>query len=411
MITICESIENIEKIIAATKIRQNEVYCLSSQCVMQKTDDGVLLYHTLTCALLLLDEHEAALLNALPGQIPEGLETLATGRFLVPVEADEPTYCEQLRRILAMTQKKEDAITSYTIFTTTDCNARCFYCFELGKSRIPMTDSTAKKIGEYITAHCKGKPVRLHWFGGEPLMGMNAIDIILAELKKNNISYSSIMTSNGYLFDEELVGKAKDEWKLKRIQITLDGTEEIYNRRKAYIYCEGSAYRRVLKNIGLLLDAGIHVQIRLNLDMNNQDELYKLVNELADTFGARENLSVYNYIIFEKTGENRSAEQRKELYQASAALTEHIRRCGLAKAEGVPRDFKLNCDMADNDACVTVTPEGRLGKCEHFSETEEMWGSIWSEEKDEAVIASWKERYPALPECKSCFCYPNWKTR
>ena len=162
-----------------------------------------------------------------------------------------------------------------------------------------------------------------------------------------------------------------------------------------------------MRNIGLLLDAGISVNIRLNLDMSNRENLHELVTELSKVFTSENRPTVYNCVMFEAPGENRSAEKRRELYQASADLTEHINRCGLGRQDGVPRYFKTNQCMADNDSSVTITPEGRLGKCEHFSETEEMFGNIWSEEKDNSVIEHWKEKFPALPECKTCFYYPR----
>ncbi len=407
METICKPIEAIEKIIEKAKIRQDADYRLSDQCVMQAVEEGVLLYHTLTCELLLLDSEEADMLKQFHGCVPEQMKDYALKRILVPADADEMTYCDQLRRIVSLSAPKEDAITSYTIFTTTDCNARCFYCYEMGRSRIPMSEETAKSAADYIAEHSKGKPVRLGWFGGEPLFNAAAIDTIVERLREKGVDYTSGMISNGYLFDKELVRKAKEDWKLQRIQITLDGTEEIYNRRKAYIYREGSAYQRVLRNIGLLLDAGVSVDIRLNLDMNNHDNLHELVTELSKIFVSENKPTVYNCIIFEELQVNRSAEKRRELYQASAALTEYINRCGLGRQDGVPRYFRTNQCMADNDSTATITPEGRLGKCEHFSEKEEMFGDIRSEEMDSSVIEHWKERTPTVPECKNCFYYPR----
>ena len=58
MLTICKPIEAIGKIIEKTKIRQDADYRLSDQCVMQTVEEGVLLYHTLTCELVLLDSEE-----------------------------------------------------------------------------------------------------------------------------------------------------------------------------------------------------------------------------------------------------------------------------------------------------------------------------------------------------------------
>lgn len=406
MVNICKPIDAIRTIIEKAKIRQDIDYRLSDQCVMQAVEEGVLLYHTLTCELLLLEAKEADMLKRFRGHVSEQLKDYALKRILVPVDADEKTYCDQLRHIVALSTPQDDAITIYTIFTTTDCNARCFYCFEMGTRRIPMSETTAKSTADYIAAHCNGKPVRLCWFGGEPLFNSAAIDTIVERLREKGVEYFSYMISNGYLFDEELVKKAKNEWNLRRIQITLDGTEEVYNRRKAYIYREGSAYQRVMRNIGLLLDAGIVVIVRLNLDMNNQENLHELITELSKRFASENRLEVYIGIIFESLEKNRSTEERGELYKLAAALTDHINQCGLGSPDCVPRYLRINQCMADNDCSVTITPEGRLGRCEHFSDTEGVFGDIWSDKKDSSVIEQWKERIPTIPACKTCFYYP-----
>lgn len=61
----------------------------------------------------------------------------------VPQEMDDQKYADHVRFIRRTMQKKPEHITNYVIFTTTDCNARCFYCYELGRSRIPMSVETA----------------------------------------------------------------------------------------------------------------------------------------------------------------------------------------------------------------------------------------------------------------------------
>ena len=196
---------------------------------------------------------------------PDNLPELRDGWFRVPQKMDDMKYADQVRFIRRTMWKEPEHITSYTIFTTTDCNARCFYCYELGRSRIPMSDETAHKAAAYIAAHCGGEKVHLHWFGGEPLFNKQVIDIICTDLAEKGIVYESMIISNGYLFDGATVEQAVSHWKLKSVQITLDGTEEIYNRSKAFIYTDGkSPYQVVLANIQRLLDAGVSVHIRLN---------------------------------------------------------------------------------------------------------------------------------------------------
>lgn len=62
--------------------------------------------------------------------------------------------------------------------------------------------------------------------------------------------------------------------------------------------------------------------------------------------------------------------------------------------------------MADSGKAVTILPGGEIGLCEHYSESEFI-GHIGREGFDQAVVNSWKERIPEIPECAECFYYPD----
>ena len=256
------------------------------------TEDGLLLHNLLTRELVHLTPEEAEhMLDS--AQLQERW-------FVVPQDTNERELADLVRWVLEVRQPKKEHLTSYTIFPTTDCNARCFYCYEMGRSRIPMSMETAEKVVRYIKRHCGGEKVKLLWFGGEPLFNRDVIDTICNGLRREGVEFHSTMISNGYLFDEESVRKAVENWNLKRVQISLDGTEAVYNRSKAYIYREGSPYQVVLSNMERLLDATIRISVRLNADLYNVDNLMELVEELSRRFRGREGLSVYAHVLFEK---------------------------------------------------------------------------------------------------------------
>ena len=65
---------------------------------------------------------------------------------------------------------------------------------------------------------------------------------------------------------------------LSNVQITLDGTEETYNKTKRFIYKDDpSPFKTVIYNIHNLLFNNISVTIRLNVDNNNADDIEKLL--------------------------------------------------------------------------------------------------------------------------------------
>lgn len=373
-------------------------------CVEEPTEDGHLLFNFLTHELLLLSEEE--------WQSRFENDYLQKHWFVVPEACKDREYADLVRWVLKNKQKKNRPITGYTVFTTTDCNARCFYCFELGRSRIPMSEETAHKVAGYIADHCGGEKVSISWFGGEPLYNKPAIDIITAGLREKGIEFTSRAISNGYLFDKDTVQNAVENWNLKRVQITLDGTETVYNKVKAYIYKQGSPYETVMENIGHLLDAGVQVVIRLNMDMHNAENLLELVEELGHRFENKSGLLVYAHHLFkgnEPMAEIHTEAEWAERDAAMCRLNEKIDQLGLAASRGISRKPKLNYCMADSGTAVTILPDGNIGLCEHFSE-DEFIGHIDREGFDKAVVNSWKERIPEIPECETCFYYPSCMT-
>ncbi len=388
------------------RFREGEPYRLMNFVVKQPVEEGLLLYNVLTRAVVLLTPEEARTMEEDAAAIPE----LIAKWFTVPLSFDDRNLAREVRAVGKMLEKRPKGITGYTILTTTDCNARCFYCYEKGRRRIPMTDRTAQKVADFILRNNPGGKVRLRWFGGEPLYNKRAISLICGLLRDAKADYQSSMVSNGYLFDNETIAEAVGLWNLKKVQITLDGTEEVYNRSKAFIYAEGSPYRRVLENIHRLLQAGIRVNVRLNIDRHNADDLFDLADILIAKYGGNELFTVYSHSLFE-TGVAESAvshtdAQRKELFETRMRLQEKLKRGDVAVDHKLPDKLKLHRCMADSDANILILPDGHLGKCEHFSD--DHWvGDLDSAERDESVLEEFKRLREEIDACADCPLYPD----
>ncbi len=382
-------------------IKQDEKNRMLQYCVEERTEDGVLLYNLLTKELVLLDEEEYS-------RVLE-IDYLKQHWFVVPEMTKEKELSDLIKWMMSVQQKKTKEITNYTIFTTTDCNARCFYCFELGGSRIPMSNETALKVVDYIKAHSGSERVKISWFGGEPLYNHEVIDTICDGLRRNGIEFKSDMLSNGYLFDDEMVRKAVHDWNLKKVQISLDGTEAVYNKIKAYIYREKNAYQVVLENIGRLLDASIPVHIRLNMDLYNAEDLLSLVDELGERFSKRRGISIYAHHLFnynEPSAYLHNEEEWNKRDEAMCRLNERIAEYGLTVKRRLGSKVKLNACKADHETAITILPDGTIGKCDERYGEGETVGHIDCEGFDQKVIESWKETVSEIPECETCFYYP-----
>ena len=395
MKTIIPTTSLIERIIGPQKHAEGQRYRLMTYVVQQPVDDGVLLYNTLTCSLVLLTPDEAADITA--------QQELIDRWFLVPQEHDDRKACREIRQMAALLKSADQSITQYTILTTTGCNARCFYCFEKGMKRVTMTAETASKVVRYIVAHRGNEQVWLLWFGGEPLVNAKVIDQICTELREQGVPFRSRVISNGYLFDADMVQHAKDLWQLRSVQITLDGTEQTYNRVKAYVHQGVNAFERVLQNIAMLTAAGIDVRIRLNVDKHNIGEMADLVELLHQRFGTNEHLSIYSIDLY---GE-RSPENNAELFEQKRKLDQQIAAyaCGRNK-QRLQKDIVPYFCSVDDDGKVVIAPDGHLSGCQHFIGSK-VFGHIDRKERNEAILRKFKERFDDSEDCATCFYYPR----
>lgn len=396
--------------IGKQKISQKAEYRSFTYTMHKQTNDGLLIYNNLTNELILLDESEQRAI-ADKNINSHVFRELIEKWYFVPNENNDVELCNQvnsLMRILFEANSINKSITQYTILTTTDCNARCFYCYEAGRKKIYMSDKTAEDVAEFIKKSSNGESVTFRWFGGEPLYNSAVIDIICSKLKGWGIEYQSSMVTNGYLFDEDTVKKAKENWNLRQVQITLDGTEEVYNRCKAFIYKEDSPYKRVINNIKLLLDADINVKIRMNADEHNLTDLYDLVKILEEKFGGYKNFALYSHLIFEGTGNNRerSDQKKKEIFEKHNDFLQYIISKGLAAKATLHNYLRYQQCMADNPSATVILPDGKLGRCEHFSDNE-FSGSIYSEDKDYDVINRFKKMRKLEGKCDTCPVRPS----
>ena len=405
MQTIVEMTEFSKGILGEQKIDYNKEYRQLNFNMIVDIDDNLLAYNNLTKKLCILSFDEANELNSKKIIPNKKNEDLIKNWFLVPVDFDECKLSEQLFG-LYKNYARSDIINSFVILTTTDCNARCYYCYELGVTRNFMSKQTAEDVADYIIKVRKGQDVTIKWFGGEPLYNEEVIDIISNRLKSKNIKYSSTITSNGYLFCDENILKATNDWNVKNVQITLDGTEDVYNRIKNFIYKDDkSPFKKVINNVRKLLDASVNVNIRLNVSDNNREDIYNLVDYLSLNFGNYKNFNIYCSNLYDLNF-SRTEDEIITLNNKFFELDQYIYNKGL-------RRFNLNkwlnhergC-MAQREKSVAITPLGLLSKCEHFSEGDKIFGSIYSDEIKKEAIDYWFQ-FKRIPECESCIAFPD----
>lgn len=411
MITIFEPKVHINKLWGEQPVKKNDTYRIMQYVLRADYEGQVLLHNVVSGQLVLLEQEEVEILNTLPQKYQTGMDQLIGSHYLVPEKHDEHQQVVGLKRIHRMLEEKyaEPGITSYTILPTTACNARCYYCFEQGCKAATMSKDTADQVVEFISKNlADDHRVFITWFGGEPTIASNRIDQICIGLKANNINYSSSMITNGYLFDEKMVNKAKDLWRLKYLQICVDGTEESYNKVKAYVGIKGSPYQRVMRNIGLLLDKQISVGLRMNYDIDNYQEFYDLCDEAYQRFGENEYLIVAAHAII---GEYKSPDGEVRhgsddwFTDMQLQLNQKSRECGLLRSQKPLPYMSARLCGACKDSTAVITPDGAIVKCPEQFGDEQIIGHVKTGIVNTELIKEWK-RVADYSMCSICTLFP-----
>ena len=389
----------ILKILGTQKGNPDDCSHLSAYTVSQSVDGGKLFYNSLTQEMIW--EADSLL------QTDSFRGYLYQHRFLVPDSLEESRLVSQLRELLPVFQRPSGS-QCYTIMTTLDCNARCYYCYELGRARVRMTEDTARQIAAYIADHAGGNKIVLRWFGGEPLYNSSVISVICSVLSERGIPYESVLISNGYLLRGEILSAAADLWHLKQAQITFDGTAPVYNRIKNYIHADPNPFQTVLNNVKAALSKNIRISVRLNVSEENLADQFELTKFLLKELPEERNCLIYPRMLFEYAGNKisvRSKEARRKLTSGLIELMTLI--AGHGRLDGIPlqkSDLTSSC-IADSDSALVITPDGNVGKCEHYSESEFI-GTIADGVWDEQAVAAWKAPAPYYDFCSSCTYYP-----
>ncbi len=407
MTIIKEPHKSVKQLIGEIEVFYGEEYRPISFALLVNVSGHSAAYNSLTGELLLIDEQEEKLLKSDKVVLEKGMEDLVKKSFLVPIEHDDMQLRDEVVDFCCIinSNKKPE---SFVIFPTTDCNARCFYCFELGKKHLNMSDEVARDTLKYILESGK-KNISLKWFGGEPLYNSRAVDIITEGLRDAGVEYGSQMVSNAYLFDDTRIEKAKNLWKLRHVQVTLDGTEKIYNRIKAYIYRDGkSPFQVVMDNIERLLKADMYVSVRLNMDNYNFEDLLELVDILHERFGGYKKIGVSSSRLYELSDRPNSIHtdiERAELGRKWLELEDKISKLGMHRVRPLAKSITYHRCMADSDETVVIFPDGHLGKCEHYID-DRFIGDIYNGITDITENDIFKKRIDASEICKGCKMYP-----
>ena len=268
-----------------------------------------------------------------------------------------------------------------------------------------MSNDVTLSTANFIKNNSRNGKLSIHWFGGEPLFNVASIEKICKILNESDICFDSRMTSNGFLFTQNLIQKAKYNWHLKIIQVTLDGTKDRYNQIKSYINKEQNPFEKVLCNIREMLDNNICVTIRLNLSVDNYSDLAELVEQLADIFSKYKTCKIYAMPLFEIIEDD---ENRKAVFSKLLVLQKLIEEKNMDLGYTYFNKVRLNhCKADSNLESVIIFPDGHIGLCEHKWESQYIGNVLDTYNINSLELDKWSRYNIPFEKCSNCCLYAD----
>jgi len=154
------------------------------------------------------------------------------------------------------------------------CNFACTYCYQDGyaNDNKALTHEIIDAFFRYILLEFAGRKKYLTVFGGEPLLNSPKQKEMITYLlqKANESSLEVCIVTNGYTLEEYsgILKKAN----IREIQVTLDGTSDMHNKRR-FLKGGGGTFDKIVKGIDACLNLQMPVNLRMVMDKENIDEL------------------------------------------------------------------------------------------------------------------------------------------
>ncbi|WP_274968178.1 radical SAM/SPASM domain-containing protein [Succinimonas amylolytica] len=294
---------------------------------------------------------------------------------------------------------------AFNLTTTTKCNAKCPYCYEKGVRMVDFPKNKVTRLLDFMEsklADRKNNFLVVNWFGGETLANTSFISDITEGLKARNIDFSSSIITNGSLINEYMVKKQFVDWKVKDIQITIDGLKETYEKTKRYSKSLSFTFESLMEVIGLFADNEIEVHLRLNVSRSNCQEILKLAEYLQSKFAGLKNITYYPAFITGIRDDLTPDEKSNFVKQLLTVIKNPFKVNILSRIDSVPQSHPC---MVNDPGSYTVDVNGNIYACEHrVGRPEYGIGSLENFDED----ANRKRANFEIPEyCHKCVYLPK----
>jgi len=325
---------------------------------------GHLLFNTMSMVFIQIPDADYRMWEHLKNN-PEKIDELPQKDFLINsrifVEDDNDDLNVYLADVLKNRYNSSDM--ALTILPTRGCNFGCIYCYEKERPMVNMDEKTEDAIVNFVKRNPNLKRLAVVWYGGEPLVNFPSIRRLSEAFLNMDIGYSAKMVCNGYLLTRHIADEI-EKLKIGNIQITLDGTKEVHDKRRPLLG-GGPTFDRIMENLQYLLSINktVTVDIRSNIDRRNMEQYHDFYSyfkqEIPDS-----RVTLYPGFVSDLLSEGCVSPENNISeggYKARFAL-DVFHKYGIEIKAFLPKFRRHSC-VASKYFAFVIGPEGEIYKC------------------------------------------------
>ncbi len=323
--------------------------------------------------------------------IKENIDYLLQEKYYVEDNMDEIENLEH--EVNHNIFSKSDELT-LTISLTQQCNFSCVYCYQEREPKVLDKKNSYEiiKIVKEIISEKNIKSLKIHYFGGEPLLNIDILYLLDEEFKKisniYNIKYNSYITTNGELLTEKLLSKIK----FKSVQLSFDGLEDNHNKLRKSIKFK---FNDTINLMYSVLKYCEKIDLRYNLCEDNKEDLIPFIDLIMSRFDYRRlNFHIARTIKFNET-DNFSMISFEEYCELNLKARFKLQEYG--KNLILPTRIEYPCPFTHRNA-LSISPDLSLSLCEGNS-------SILKEKFSSKCMKN-KAPYKVEEQCLECKILP-----
>ena len=387
--------------------------------IFKTNSDNYVFYHTFNMMILVGTSEDADILRAY-SKVKELDDSDVSKSFkeadmIINETFDEREYyvIEKTNRMIEDQKKQKNRIGYARISLTENCNLSCKYCFVnkvIGQKK-NMSDHLIINIMNWIIEHNEGKSVLVQYFGGEPLLRMDLIDIgnkmlIEAKTAKKIIDYTQEIVTNGTLINNE-IAKYFVENKIL-VSVSLDGVKEVNDKNRVTFEGHGT-FDSAIGGLQIYVNYGGKPSIFITPNKDNINNFFETVNYFIERLNVKEitvNAPQPYSQGWEVDGEDfakavieliKVCEEKKIIYNTPANNILYLLK---EKRTQLFSCLNISVNQNENVWGVYITSGGKLSKC--IVECNEKCTNNFDDFVMDSKFIDWHYRREMDKRCELC---------